>query len=221
MIHLFSIVVSIAWSSSASAGWQEALVPALDAAPAEVVAAIDEAQPRVTRAGTLMFQDPIFEADGALPVLLNRLALGADDTPTRVALAGALVRLQRSGGDWTAAWADLALTDAEPEVRAVLVGGLRRAPSPLAASVLPEAFRDADHEVRAEAAAAAGWQLELALTGPLMHALDDPSASVRASAAQSLGWHAHQPAMSKLHVLVEDSDATVVKRAQGALRRLQ
>ncbi len=218
------------FATAASAGWRDDAAAARAAcstapAPCEVV---DGLFLRVDRAGRTVAQDPrLAGAEAALlPLVLDRL-LREREPAVRAGLADAARELLSAAADagddrWDAAWIDL-VSDPQPEVRAVLVDGLRRAPLRVAQPALRAAAGHGDPSTRADAARNMGGHAELpALVPDLVALASDPDPAVRAQVARALGRAAGrgplpEAARAALSRLAVDPDARTRGLAPEAL----
>jgi len=177
-----------------------------------------EAEPVRTRSGFLRFAGPQVDDARLAPLFLERLVHGDEPPAVRAALAEVL---PRTGGDWSEAAAALATTEADPDVRAILVAVLRRAEAGPALDGLHKALGDPDPHVRAEAARAIGWRPDgAALADALLPLLADPHAEPRTNAARALGWLQVRGAFDPLAAGLTDPDPTVRLTTLRAMERL-
>ncbi len=184
----------------------------------ELALAMTDMVPSRTRAGSMRFTDPALRNPDAAPLLLVRLATGADDAGLRVALVDAA---RRTGGDWAPAIAAMAPMETDVAVRRMMVEVLDRAPIALATVALQSAVVDLEPDVRGAAARAIGGNADGAVLGSLLLPLiDDGDPKVRAEACRSAGWLSVTDAWDALVVRVSDKDADVRLRAMRALERL-
>jgi HEAT repeat protein len=195
---------------------------ACDAPPAAAPVAADELgalQPVRTRAGHLRFTDPRLADPGAAAVFAARLAAPATPAAERLALAEAL---PRCGGAWAPAALQQLAVEADPEVRAVLVGGLRRADAPAARDGARAGLADASPRVRAAAATLAGWVPAAGdeLRPALRARLADAAPEVRAAAARALGLLADREGSAALARGLGDEAAEVRLESLRALQRI-
>jgi len=211
----------LAVPASASADWRADLdatyAAGLQESP-ELYAAVADAQPRQTRAGTLRFfgESAVLDA-AAIPAVLRRLADGTDEPAVRRALAE---RLHRAPATWDDARLQLLADDAAPEVRAMLAAGLRWMDAAAARPAFEVALSDAAPIVRAEAARTVSRRADGAELAPLLvPVLEDAAPSVRLQAVKALGAVAPDLAPTVLAPLVDDVDARVGKAARRAVAR--
>lgn len=171
-----------------------------------------------TRAGFPRLIDPALHNPDAAPILIQRLLDGSDDAATRGAIADALPRTQ---GHFGAAAASMIATEADPQVRVLLVGTLNRAESEHALAGLTTAFADSDLEVQRSAARIAGARVDGSeLSAHLLAALDSGDTELRGVAARSLGVLAVDEAKAPIAELLNDSDANVRLHSLRALSRI-
>ncbi len=209
------LLVPATASADARSDLDAAFAVGLDEHP-ELYAAVAEAQPRRTRAGTLRFFADADVADpAAVPAIAHRLVHGDDDDDVRRALAEQLLRVDVA---WDGLRLDLLATDRSPAVRAMMAASLRFMAPESARAGLEAALVDAAPAVRREAAAVVSRRPDAHALAPLLvPALSDPSADVRLAAVR--GLDAVAPAVVAAPV-VEALLADVDPRVARAARRL-
>jgi len=216
--------VIVAWwmgAALAATGWRadvQASMAACGQEPAPCAAA-DAIVLRHTRAGHLMAQDDRLDDPAIVGPLLDRL-LRETDAAVRVGLADAFVETMEAhpGTSWDAAWIELASTDPQADVRALLVNGMRRAPLAVAGPGLRAALASADPGTRADAVATMGGHAAAAGFAPeLLSSLDDGDANVRRMAARALRWLGDPAHRGALAAHADDPDAAVRAEIAKAL----
>ena len=187
--------------------------------PAAARARLAALAPVETRAGALRFTDPILERPEAAEVFLARLADPAIPALLRPPLAEAL---PRCGGAWAAGAAAQAEREADPEVLALLLAGMRRADPAIATPALQRGLADPHPEVRRAAAESAGWNAAAgdSLRPELRARLDDDDAGVRAAAARALGLRGDAESFQALADRLGDRDPEVRVQLLHALERI-
>jgi HEAT repeat protein len=182
-------------------------------------ASLRAVQPVETRAGHLRFTDPALRDPLAAGVFGERLADASRPAGERLALAEAL---PRCGGAWARVSLERLAVERDAAVRAVLVGGLRRAEEEQALTGARAGLGDAAPEVRRAAAELAGWVPEVgtAMREGLQTALADPAAEVRAAAARAIGLTGNATAFDAVTRGLTDVEAQVRLESLRALQRL-
>lgn len=219
MIALLTLLAT-AW-----AGWSDdarAAHAACATSTSEACEVVGSLSIRESRAGIWFVQDDRLEVDH-LQVLLGRL-LDEGEPGLRLALATGAARLFTDADpSWHGAWADLAASAPDGQVRGVFVSSLRRAPMSAAGPGLRGALAHAEPVTRRDAAAMMGGHAEAtAFVDDLLGALDDADPVVRKYVVRALG-HAGDPrAAAPLQALLErdgtDALAEEITRALGRLR---
>lgn len=183
----------------------------------ELFAAVADAQPMTTRAGTLRFygDSPLLQ-DAAVPAIAHRLVHGDDDADVRRALAE---RLLRADASWDGVRLRVLRTDASAFVRAMVVAGFRHGSLEGARAGVEVALTDASPLVRREAASAVAHRPDGAGLAPmLVDVLADADAGVRLQAVRALDVQAPELLRSAptLPSLLEDADPRVSRAASRA-----
>lgn len=218
------MTVLIALLAPAHAGWRDDVAAAVAACatdPAPCDAARDLAL-RPTRAGHLMAQDPALDDPAVIGPLLDRLVRETDPA-IRVGLAdGVVTAIVGDPTDtWHDAWADLAATDPQAQVRIGFVISLRRAPLSAAGPGLRAAVVHADPATRKAAASTMGGHADAkGFVQELVKAAADPDATVRAAAVKALGWAGDASALAVVQGALTDEDGKVRYEAERAVGRL-
>jgi len=206
----------------AHAGWRDDVAAsraacAIDPAPCEVA---DTLRIRESRAGLWFAQDDRLDQT-VLGPLLDRL-LTEPEPQLRPAIAhGVVMLLEASDAQWHPAWAELAATDRDAEVRSVLISGLRRAPLTAAGPGLRGALAHEHAPTRLLAAAKMGGHPDAAtFVDDLLPALADPDPSVRQRVIRALGSARDARALPALQAL-DTSDEVIAREVERAVRRIQ
>ena len=118
MTALWFLVPAFAgWQEDSDAGWS-----ACASAPTPACAVVETLHIRESRAGIWFVQDDRLEVEH-LPLLLGRLQQPGEPA-LRVALAtGAVQLLTDADPSWHGAWADLAASEPDAQVRSVFITG--------------------------------------------------------------------------------------------------
>jgi HEAT repeat protein len=180
--------------------------------------AVLRAEPRTNRAGQLRFFDPALRAPEAFPAIVERLLHGGEGPVLESALLVALVGLVP---DWAEVSVGLLPEIEEPQLRAEVVGWLKKADPEFAHAGLRLGLTDEHPAVRAEAAITIGFRKDGAeLADDLVAHLADEDASTRAMSARALGWLGVAEPLPAIVALVDDADPTVRLHALRAVRNL-
>jgi len=178
-------------------------------------------EPVSTRAGHLRFTAPEVATPEATQIFAARLVVAAVPQGQRLALAEVL---HRSGGDWSAASLLQLGLEEDPQVRAILVGTLAKAPTEAARRGLVRGLADPDPQVRRAAcelagvAAAAGG--DDSVRASLLAALTDDDAAVRGAAARAQGLLGQSTSFAAVMSGLADVDAEVRLQSLRALQRI-
>jgi HEAT repeat protein len=214
-MRFVGLLAVMGWTATASAYEMADLPSAVASAPEVLRLAVAESEPRLTRAGMLLFQDPTLEDPGAMPLMLDRLLNGGEAQPVRMALASVVVRLIEADSIWIATTAELIASEADVAVRGELVSALKGAPAELATQSLSTALSDASEDIRVRAAFASGWNPSADVNVSLVAALNDAEPAVRGAAAKALGWRKAAESAPRLRALAQQ-DGSAEVRAEAA-----
>ncbi len=214
-------IVNTSWASEATDRAESALAT-LDAA---TLTHLESVQPRATRAGWLRIVDDVVVSESGAPWLIHQLATDPDAHPSvRVAWADAMVRAVRNDTHafgWGDAWVELAATDGDSKVRAMLLAGLRHGDAAFAIPALKQGLSHEDAATRAAAADGLAWHPQgLLAAEALRQALEDQDAEVRRMAATAAGYLGDTQAYNGLVKLLHDADPLVRAAAIRALERV-
>ncbi len=188
---------------------------------AEARAFLEGLEPVKTRAGHLRFTARELEDPQASSIFAARLASADNPPELRLALAEAL---HRSGGEWSAASLAQLEVEADPEVRAILIRTLAKAPVEAALVGLERGLVDPLPAVRRAAAELAGWApaagRDPSVEASLRGALSDDDAGVRAAASRAFGLLGGSARFEAVRPGLADDDAEVRLQSLRALERL-
>ena len=221
MMLSLCFLVSPAWASDAT----EQAAHVVATMDASTVAHFESVPARATRAGWLrIVNDAVVSASGA-PWLIHQLASSSQaPTELRIAWADALVRAVRNDPQafgWSQAWVELATTDRDSRVRALLLSGLRHGSASFALPALMTGLSHEEATTRAAAADGLAWHPEgLKAALSLRLALSDEDAEVRRMAATAVGYLGDVQALEALTRLLGDQEALVQAAALRALERV-
>lgn len=176
-------------------------------------------QTRSTRAGFARMTGPLLRDPDAAPVLLHRLLTAGEPAEVRAAIVDAL---PRTGGDFSAAMAELIAIEPDARVRELMCGALQRAQAPFATAGLAIALRDASPAVRAEALRSLGARADdgADLADDLIAALADSDTAVQIEAARALGNLEIAAGADALVARLASPDAEVRRHSLRALSRV-
>lgn len=198
--------------------WMEAEVQRLREDRPETVDALMTLEARPTRAGLLRLTGPLVRDPEAAPILLHRLLSRGEPAPVRAAIVEAL---PRTGGDFSAALAELMALETAPEVREVICASLYRAQAPYALDGLALGVADVSPRVRAEALRSLGRRTDAHdLSTTIIEALADPDPVVQLEAARTLGNLRVEAAFVPLQAQLQSSSAPVRLHSLRAMSRI-
>jgi hypothetical protein len=185
----------------------------------ELFVAVAQAQPIKNRADRLRYYNDAFAHPDAFAAVLERFLHRGESLAVREGLFQAMVEM---APEWAEVARGLFAVEAEPTLRVVMVGSMRKAEDAATAhDVLRMALADADPSVRAEAAVSTGWRADGAtLADDLLAALADDATHPRAMAARALGWLSVAESAEPLSRLLVDAEPDVRLHALRSLRRL-
>ncbi len=174
---------------------------------------------RSTRAGFARMTGPLVRDPDAAPVLLHRLISAGEPVEVRAAIVDAL---PRTGGDFSAALAELIAIEPDPRVREMICGALQRAQAPFANAGLAIGLRDPSPAVRAEALRSLGARTGdgTELASEILAALGDTETTVQIAAARALGNLQVAAAADALVARLSSPDAEVRRHSLRALARV-
>ncbi|MCX4241009.1 HEAT repeat domain-containing protein [Paraliomyxa miuraensis] len=198
--------------------WMEAQVDRLRREQPDTFDAVMALEARPTRAGLLRLTGPAVRNPDAAPILLYRLLSKGESTAVRAAIVEAL---PRTGGDFSAAAAELMALETAPEVREVLCAALQRAQAPHALEGLALGVADTAARVRAQALRSLGARPDGAqLSEAIIAALTDADPVVQQEAARASGNLALESATDALRAQLGASSPAVRLHALRALSRI-
>ena len=186
---------------------------------------LESVQPRATRAGWLRIVDDTVVSETGAPWLIHQLASNPDAHPAvRVAWADAMVRALRADPHafgWEDAWVELASSDRDSKVRALLFAGMRHGDPSFAIPALKQGLTHEDPATRAAAADGLAWHPQgLMAAKALRGAFVDQDVEVRKMAATAAGYLGDAEAFTGLVALLEDADPLVRAAAIRSLERV-
>lgn len=163
--------------------------------------------PRTTRAGFLRFTGDFLREPGAGAAVVDRIEAAGDSSEVRVALAESLQRAQDV--PWPRV-ARLAIDDADPSVRAMVLRSLREAAAEIVAPALRAAAESPVTNLRRAAAAEIYWRRDRDVFGDLAVRLaEDSDATVRRDIVRAAGLAPEWSPSIPIRLLLSDPSAEV------------
>jgi HEAT repeat protein len=173
---------------------------------------------RSTRASFLRITGPLVRDPDAAPILLHRLLSKGEAADVRAAI---VETLPRTGGDFSAALAELMVLETDPRVRELVCASLSRAQAPYALLGLARGVADSAAAVRAEALRSLGRRPDGVEQAPaIIAALTDPDEMVQQEAARALGNLKVEAAKDALVGRLSSPSADVRRHSLRALSRI-
>lgn len=171
-----------------------------------------------TRSGFMKYPGRDIEDPRLAPLHLDRLIHSAESEVEKTAL---IELIPRSGGDWSEAMVALIPLETNDDVRAMMIGSLKRADPVFALEGLKYGLNDSNAYVRSEAARIAGYHPDGTKLAPeLIKAINSDNESVRAMAIKSLGYLQVSDAFDQIGSRLKDEDPQVRLMAIRALERI-